>query len=127
MQIDERILGDGQVVVTTLARVGELVELRDGAERVGRLPVLAIERVFARFARELDPDLSFVELGSLDLGPAGVLRHLRFHAIVDAEARDYLVLAAPGAPPVAALATTIAAALRHLALAARAAANPSGG
>jgi hypothetical protein len=36
------------------------------------------------------------------------------------------VLAAPGAPPVAALATTIAAALRHLALAARVSVTPSG-
>jgi hypothetical protein len=56
MQIDERILADGQVVPTTLVRAGAHLELRDGDAPLGRLPVLAVERVFARFARELDPD-----------------------------------------------------------------------
>jgi hypothetical protein len=78
MQIDERILADGQVVPTTLVRAGAHLELRDGDAPLGRLPVLAVERVFARFARELDPDLAFVHLGALELGPAGELRHLRF-------------------------------------------------
>ena len=116
LRIDEQLDSDGVAIVTTLALTdGGALELVHGAAPPARLPVLAVERVFARFGRELDPDADGPAAARLDLGAVGVLRPLRFHAIVDAEARDYLVLDRPGEPPSAALATTIAGALRHLA------------
>ncbi|MEZ4367922.1 MAG: hypothetical protein R2939_16825 [Kofleriaceae bacterium] len=115
--LDERIAADGTVARIYLARDGAGVVIRDDAGVLGALPVVAVERVLARYGRELDPAADRPGGDALELGPAR-LRRLRFHAVVDAEARDYLVWEAAGAPPLAALATTVAAALRHLCLAA---------
>lgn len=116
LRIDEQLGDDGAPIVTTLAvTAGGALELVHGGGPPAQLPMLAIDRVFARFGRELDPAADGPAPAQLDLGAIGVLRPLRFHAIVDAEARDYLVLDRPGQPPSAALATTIAGALRHLA------------
>ena len=126
MVIDELIAADGTTARTHLNRDGaEAVVASDVAE-LGRLPVLAVERVLRRFGRELDPDNDRPGGAVLELGDGRRVRHLRFHAVVDAEARDYLVWEAPGEPVLAALATTCAAALRHLiAAAARGSAPPA--
>ena len=53
---------------------------------------------------------------SLDLGDGRRLRRLRYHAVVDATGRDYLVWERAGEPPLAVMATTATAALRYLVL-----------
>lgn len=111
--LDERIEADGRHA-QTFARVDDdrFVLIEDGVERA--LPVAAVERVMARFGRALEPGIA-LDGDAIAVG-AATLRRFRFHAIVDAEGRDYLVWEAPGAEPLAAIATTATAALRHLAL-----------
>ena len=55
----------------------------------------------------------------IELGHEHRLRHVRHLAGYDVIARDYLVYEAPGAAPSCVMATNVAGALRHLALAAR--------
>lgn len=111
--LDERILDDGRHV-ETFGRVedGRFV-LTDGGVDLP-LPLAAVERVMARFGRALDPEIS-LDGEAIAVGTA-TLRRLKFHAVVDATGRDYLVWETPGAEPLAAMATTATAALRHLAL-----------
>lgn len=90
----------------------------------GELPVLAIDQVMRRYGRPLDPATS-VEGDSLGCGTHR-LRRLRHHAVVDAEARDYLVWEPIGGKPplsmgleidrepLVCMAATVAAALRFL-------------
>jgi len=91
-----------------------LVADDDGVQ--GVLPILAVDRVMTRYGRPLedglanDGDLD----GSIALAGGYRLRSFRFHAIVDAEARDYLVWERPGEEPLAAIAATVAAALKFL-------------
>ncbi len=118
--IDERIDDRGAVVETrvALAEVGPArLQVRDGGELVGELSCAALETVMRRYGRPLDAAASRDgELcGALELGAGRVLRHLRFRAWVDASSRDYLVWRAPGEPDLAAISSTAAAALRHLA------------
>ncbi len=115
--IDERILADGQHAHTWASVVDGGFVLREGAASPGiTLPITALDRVMVRFGRALDPEIPLVG-PTLDCGANRVLRRLRFHAIVDAEARDYLIWERPGEEPLAVIATTATAALRHLALA----------
>lgn len=115
--IDERILADGRHVHTWARVVDGRLVLREEASPLGSaLPMAALDRVMVKFGRALDPEIPLVG-PTLDGGEGRVLRRLRFHAIVDAEARDYLVWERPGEEPLAVIATTAAAALRHLALA----------
>ena len=111
--LDERIDGDGRVAQTWGRVDGDrFVLVEDGSEQA--LPLVAVERVMARFGRALDPGIAR-DGEAIAVGGAA-LRRLRFHAAVDATGRDYLVWEAPGAEPLAAIATTVVAALRHLTL-----------
>lgn len=112
--LDERIREDGRVARTWAAVDGDRVVLRDDDGGGGALPVVAIERVMIRYGRPLDPGVT-ADGEALALPGGDRLRRLRFHAIVDATGRDYLVWERPGGEPLAALATTVAAALRYLA------------
>jgi hypothetical protein len=110
--IDEHIRADGELVRTHL-EVADGGKVRIVADDVrGELSVAAVEKVMSRYGRPLDPDIP-VTGDAIDLGAARLVR-LRFKAAVDADARDWLVWAAPGAEPLAALATGVAAALRYL-------------
>ncbi len=86
----------------------------------GFLPVLAVDRVMTRYGRPLedglatDGDAADGADGSIVLAGGYRLRSFRFHAIVDAEARDYLVWERPGDEPLAAISATVAAALKFL-------------
>lgn len=115
--LDERIRADGATVVTYAQVIDDRVVLRDEpGDRVGApLSGHVIDRVMARYGRPLEraPDLA---PESLDLGAGRALRRMRFHAVVDAEARDYLVYERPDGEPLAAIATMVTAAMRHLAL-----------
>jgi hypothetical protein len=98
------------------------IELRGGPEGLelsyeGKLCALEPEVVFAvfdRLARELD-DAVALEPNAFDLGQGATLRSLRHLARYDVIARDYLVLERPNHVPLVELATSITAALVHLA------------
>lgn len=118
--IDEHIRPDSRLVRTWLGADGDRIRIAvelDGAELAhGHLPGPAIAHVVRRYARPLD-DEAIAELGAatrVELGGGVALACWRWRAKVDADARDYLVLLGPGAEPLAALATTVAGALRFL-------------
>ncbi|MGE0401039.1 MAG: hypothetical protein AB7T06_30295 [Kofleriaceae bacterium] len=113
--LDERILADGTHATTFAKLDGDRVQIvaSDGAH--GALSVAALDKVMTRYGRALEADV-VLDGDSLALPGGYRLRRLRYHAIVDAEGRDYLVWEAPGADPVAAVATMVTAALRYLVL-----------
>jgi hypothetical protein len=113
MVIDERIADDGGYVRTVLERQGDRVVLRDGDSPVGALAPAAVVAVMQRYGRPLEDGLEPDEPG-LELAAGIRLRRLRFRAQVDADTRDWLVLDSDGAEPLAALAGSVAAALRFL-------------
>jgi len=110
--IDEHIRPDGELVRTHL-EVADGGKVRVVADDVrGELSVAAVEKVMSRYGRPLDPEIP-VTGESIELGAARLVR-LRYKAVVDADTRDWLVWVAPGAEPLAALSTGVAAALRYL-------------
>lgn len=113
--LDERILADGSVARTYASRSPAGVRIEDDAEPGGELSVAALDRVMTRYGRALDPDV-VLDGDQLALDAGHALRHLRFHAIVDAEARDYLVWERPGHEPLAVVARHATGALRYLVL-----------
>lgn len=115
MILDERILADGTHARTHATLDGDQFVLRDDDGTSGALSIPALDKVMTRYGRELDNGIDLTgEL--LDLPGGYRLRRLRFHAVVDAEARDYLVWERPGHPPIAVIAAMVTAALRYLVL-----------
>ena len=116
--LDERIRADGTHVRTYAQLTADRVRIYDephGEDAAdGELSVVALERVMLRYGRELEADVE-VNGDSLEL-PGAKLRRLRFHAVVDATGRDYLVWERPGQAPLAVVATMATAALRYLVL-----------
>ena len=112
--LDERIRTDGSLARTTASAAGDRVVIEDDDGVSGALSVVAIDRVMTRYGRPLEPDI-VLDGASLVCGKYQ-LRRLRFHAVVDAEARDYLVWQRPDGEPLACIAATAAAALRYLVL-----------
>jgi hypothetical protein len=88
------------------------LRVRDDDGTEGDLPVIAIDQIMRRYGRPLDADIALTG-DSLACGNYR-LRRLRYHAVVDAEARDYLVWERQGDEPLACIAATAAAALRFL-------------
>src|SRR5262249_43488131 len=84
------------------------------------LPPTALEKVLARYGAPFDPQARITPVAELDLGGGRRLRHVRHLAGYDVVERDYLVLEMPDAETLCAPGATVAAALKHLALAARA-------
>ena len=113
--LDERILADGSHVRTYASLSGEHVRIEDESGPTGELSVAALDRVMVRYGLPLEPG---VAAGGdvLDLGNGRRLRRMRYHAVVDAEGRDYLVWERHGSEPIAVLATHATAALRYLVL-----------
>lgn len=114
MVLDERIRPDGSLARTRASWDGDRVMIEDDDGASGALSVVAIDRVMTRFGRPLEPDIA-LDGASLVCGNYQ-LRRLRYHAVVDAEARDYLVWHRPDGEPLACIASTVAAALRYLVL-----------
>ena len=112
--LDERIRPDGSLARTWATCTGDRVALHDEDGADGALSVVAIDRVMCRYGRPLEPSI-VLDGESLVCGKYQ-LRRLRYHAVVDAEARDYLVWHRPDGEPLACVAATIAAALRYLVL-----------
>jgi hypothetical protein len=115
--LDERILADGTHVRCWGSASGERLHLRDdaGNERVdGALSITAVDRVMRRYGRPLEAPFDDAE--HLELGAGFRLSRFRFHAVVDATGRDYLIWERPDGEPLAAIATMVTAALRYLVL-----------
>jgi hypothetical protein len=113
--IDEHIRADGVLVQTHLDRAdGDHVMVVSNEAR-GRLSIAALEKVMRRYGRALDEGVR-AEGPTLELGGGRALTAFRFHAVVDAEARDYLAWSVPGEDTIAALSNGVAAALRYLVL-----------
>jgi hypothetical protein len=113
--LDERILPDGTHARSWAAASGDRVQLRDDDGTDGELSVVAIDRVMCRYGKPLEGGIA-LEGDLLELPGGYRLRRLRFHAIVDATGRDYLVWERPDGEPLAAVATMVTAALRYLVL-----------
>jgi hypothetical protein len=88
------------------------VRIVDDDGTAGELSVMAVDQVMRRYGRPLDPAIA-LEGDSLTCG-IWTLRRLRYHAIVDAEGRDYLVWERPDDEPLVCVAATVTAALRFL-------------
>lgn len=111
--LDERILRDGGRASTWAQVVDGMLQLVDDDGTSGQLSPMAVERVMVRYGRPLDPAI-LLEGAALEVGEGGRLRRLRYHAIVDAEGRDYLVWERPNQAPLAVIASHATAALRYL-------------
>jgi len=116
--LDERIKADGTHARTWAAwpadegDASDRLQIRDSDGLAGALSLVAVDRVMNRYGRPLERDVA--QAGESMRCGRYRLRRLRFHAVVDAEARDYLVWEAPDAEPLACVAATATAALRHL-------------
>lgn len=114
--LDERILGDGSHSRTYASLAADdHIRVSDDSGAAGLLSLAALDRVMARYGLPLENTVALVG-DALDLGDGRRLRRLRYHAVVDAEGRDYLVWERPGQEPIAVLATHATAALRYLVL-----------
>ena len=118
LKIHEFIAESGSLSSVYLRRNADALELCDDDGALP-LPPGALEAVMRRYGSPFDPDAKSQEQGVLELGHEHRLRHVRHLAGYDVIARDYLVYEAPGAAPSCVMATNVAGALRHLALAAR--------
>jgi len=112
--LDERIKADGTHARTWATSEGERLRISDDEGPAGELSLLAVDRVMCRYGRPLDHGIA-LEGDALVCGGYR-LRRLRYHAVVDAEGRDYLVWERPEGEPLACVAAMATAALRYLAL-----------
>ena len=113
--LDERILADGTHARTYVEVDGDKVRIRDDDGTSGELSIAGLDRVMTRYGRELEDTIALVG-DTLELPGNYRLRRLRFHAVVDATGRDYLVWERPDGEPLAAVGTMVTAALRYLVL-----------
>ncbi|MBA2541121.1 MAG: hypothetical protein H0V17_15885 [Deltaproteobacteria bacterium] len=113
--LDERILADGRHACTYATVIDDRVRIRDDNEELGDLSIAALDRVMVRYGKPLDLEVEVDDLGLAFTGGYR-LRRLRYHAIVDATGRDYLVWERPDGEPLAAIGAMVTAALRYLVL-----------
>ncbi len=121
--IDEHIRADSRVLRTYLVPVaGDKVAIEVGLDgeppaAIAALTAASVAHVLRHYGRpladEVLADLDGAE--RLALGPGLAVARLHWRAAVDAAGRDWLVLVADGAEPVAALAPGVAGALRFIA------------
>lgn len=113
--LDERILADGSHARTYATFAGGTLHIEDEGGARGELSLAALDRVMVRYGLPLEAGVPTTG-DALELPEGRRLRRMRYHAIVDAEGRDYLVWDRPGAEPIAVIATHATAALRYLVL-----------
>lgn len=112
--LDERIAPDGTHARTYADRAGDRIAISDDHDGTsGELSLAAIDKVMTRYGRALEADV-VLDGEALELAGGHRLRRLRYHAVVDATGRDYLVWERPDHEPLAVIATTVTAALRYL-------------
>ena len=118
LKIHEFILPNGDLSGVFLRQEAGLL-LLVGQDGELALPASALRAVMVRYGAPFDEGAPCQRQGALELGDSARLEHVRHLAGYDVIARDYLVYSEPGLEPVCAMATNVAGALRHLALAAR--------
>lgn len=113
--IHETTDSTGVLVRTRLGNDAGKLSLVVGGD-VTPLPAGALEAVMKRFGKPLADDVDPRNVAErLELGDGRALVRFRFVSRYDVIARDYLALFAPGAEPLCDLATSVTAALDHLA------------
>ena len=112
--LNERFGQDGRREPIRLVRQGSGLSVRVGDESLLLLPAAAVPAVFRRFGRALDPAVDLVP-ERFSLGDGSFLVRLRHRARYDVIARDYLVWLPADGEALVELATSISAALLHLA------------
>jgi hypothetical protein len=112
--IDERARGDGATERTWLELADGKLALRFDETLVAIVEQGAFEAVMKRYGKELADDIA---LGgpTLELEGGRRISLLRHRARYDVIAKDFVVYQAPNRPAVAELATSVSAALAHLA------------
>jgi hypothetical protein len=118
LKIHEFIAPNGELTGVFL-RVDDESLLLSSDEGELALPEGALLAVMKRYGAPFDADASSRRQAELALPGDSKLIHVRHLAGYDVVARDYLVLEQPGEESLCAMATGVAAALRHLGLAAR--------
>lgn len=115
LKIDEFVSPDGTLAQTLLSLDLGQVTLHQRPGGSAGLPLAAIAVVMRRYGRPFDS--AGPVAGELVLPDGSRLWVFRHHAAVDATGRDYVAWqsATAGEPPLAAIAISVAAALRHLA------------
>lgn len=128
--VDEHIRSDSRAVRTYLsAAPGERVAVEVVVEGAGDDPAAAtpgplavlsaasIAHVLRHYGRPLADEVvtALADAPRLAIAPGLAVARLHWRAAVDADGRDWLVLVADGAEPLAALAPGVAAALRYIA------------
>jgi hypothetical protein len=114
LTIHEWLTEDGERETVEVGEEGGAVVVRVASEAPVTLPVLALERVMARYGKPLAEGVR-VEGPRVDLGEGRALVRIRHLARYDVIARDFLVWIAPGREPIAELAVAVSGALVHLA------------
>ena len=110
--VDERIREDGSLLRTYLQPMHGSIRVFDDDGLTAVLPMTVLLRVMERYGKPLDPTVC-VPPAALRFRDGVSVQALRYHARVDAESRNYLILSRPDHSPVAALATVVASAMRH--------------
>jgi hypothetical protein len=106
----------GGIVRTRLAHGDDGLALRFRDDERLPLPDGALEAVMKRYGKPLDAREEDMMVGErLELGDGRALVRFRYMRRYDVIARDYLVLYEPDAEPLCEMATSVAAALHHLA------------
>jgi len=118
LKIHQLILPSGELSSVYLRVQGDALWLVSDEGELA-LPAGALPAVMRRYGAPFDPDARSMTQGRLELPGAASLSHVRHLAGYDVIARDYLVYTEPGGEATCAMATNVAGALRHLALAAR--------
>lgn len=118
LKIHELILPSGELSSVYLRLDGDALWLVSDEGELP-LPTGALPAVMRRYGAPFDQDARSMTQGRLELPGAASLSHVRHLAGYDVIARDYLVYTEPGSDATCAMATSVAGALRHLALAAR--------
>jgi hypothetical protein len=121
LKVHEVTTPTGALSPIYLSFEGGVLAMIEGAEALP-LPDPSLDAVMSRFGAPLDPTADVTFKDALDLGGGRVLRHARHLSGYDVIARDYLVYETADREPLCALASTVVAALAHLAHAARSAA-----
>jgi len=105
----------GTLVRTRLVQADDGLALRVGEDLLP-LPDGALEAVMKRYGKPLEArEADMMVDERLELGDGSALVRFRFMRRYDVIARDYLVLYLPEGEPLCEMATSIAAALDHLA------------
>lgn len=123
--IDEHIRADSRLVRTWLRPLADgsgkiAVDVGTGDEPPETLAALSagsVAHVLRHYGKPLDADVvtDLTTAERIELGDGVLVARLHWRAAVDAAGRDWLVLLAPGAEPLAALAPGVAGALRFIA------------